>query len=137
MTCFDKSPMGCEVVERSYINEVEEQTQIVRDIRDLTERNDVKAGSIIILMNKPKDVSCLKDTKKIGKYDLVSLGFDHDESINQIRYSNISVFKGLEADVVLIIDIDERSGEKLAQMFYVQGSRAKSLLYIYKSAVET
>ena len=77
--------------------------------------------------------SCLAQTKKIDRHALQKLGSVGVLSDNHINYAHISSFKGLEADIVFIIDTDKVKSydEKL---LYTQASRAKYKLYIFEKS---
>ncbi len=49
---------------------------------------------------------------------------------NDVRFSTISGFKGLEAKIVILIDVDHFSDEDMRLLNYVAVSRACALLYI-------
>ena len=132
MRCFDRSPAGSPVVERAVHCDLEEQTQIVRDVKELIGNERIKPGAIVILLNFSKEESCLANTKAIAGYPLVSTYGRYDPHAKQIHYSSIEIFKGLEADVVLLVQGKKRSSEEEAKALYVQGSRAKHLLYVYR-----
>lgn len=132
MGCFEKSPVGVPVVERTVQNDVEEQTQIVRDVKHMVENEEIKPGAIVILLNSSKEESCLANTKAIAGYPLVSAYGGYDPNAKQICYATIEIFKGLEADVVLLVLGNNLSSEEQAKALYIQGSRAKHLLYVYR-----
>ena len=132
MGYFDRSPIGVPVVEKTVRNDVEEQTQLVRDIKNLVENNNIKPGAIVIILNSSKEESCLAGTKAIGRFPLVSTYGRYDPSAKQIYYTTIEIFKGLEADVVLLVFGPNLSVQEQAKALYVQGSRAKHLLYVYR-----
>jgi hypothetical protein len=132
MSSFDKSPAGVPVVVRTVKNDVDTQTQIVRDIKNLIGREDVKPGSIVILLDSPKEESCLAEIKAISGYPLVSTYGHYDPQAKKIYYSTIEIFKGLEADVVLLIQGKALSKQQVAKSVYVQGSRARHLLHVYE-----
>jgi hypothetical protein len=132
MRFFEKSPEGLPVVERVVSNKIEEQTQIVRDIKDLIANEQIRPGSIVILLNSRKDESSLSDTNTIAGYQLVSTYEGYFPRSKQIYYSTIESFKGLEADVILLVLGDKLQAEDIPKDLYVQGSRAKHLLYIYR-----
>lgn len=134
MGCFEKSPVGVPVVERMVKNAIEEQTQIVRDIKHLIGNDRVEPGSIVILLNSEKEESSMADTKVIAGFPLVSTYGRYDVRARQIYYSTIEIFKGLEADVVLLVLGDKAPAKEFSKALYVQGSRAKHLLYIYQRA---
>lgn len=52
-------------------------------------------------------------------------------SLNALRFATVSSFKGLEADVVLLVDVDDlSSNDGLASVMWVP-SRAKLALYVF------
>lgn len=132
MRCFEKSPVGVPVIERIVENNVEEQTQIVRDIKHMIENERITLGAIVILINSSKEESSLANTKSIAGYPLVSAYGGYNPNSKQITYATIEIFKGLEADVVFLILGKSLSSEEQAKAIYIQGSRAKHLLYIYR-----
>lgn len=134
MGCFAKSPVGVPVVKRIAKNDVEEQTAIVRDIKHLIGNDQIEPGSIVILLNTEKQESCLAETKVIAGFPLVSTYGRYDVRAKHIYYSTIEIFKGLEADVVLLVLGSTLGAEQLSKALYVQGSRAKHLLYVYQRA---
>jgi superfamily I DNA/RNA helicase len=50
---------------------------------------------------------------------------------NAVRYATISGFKGLEADVVLLVDVDDLTSPEARQSLYVGVSRCKALLCVF------
>ena len=48
----------------------------------------------------------------------------------EIRFSTISAYKGLEAKVVILIDVDGFTEHTLRMLNYVAISRASTLLYV-------
>ena len=45
---------------------------------------------------------------------------------------NPAIFKGLESDVIMLVIGNNLKDSQIPNVFYVQGSRAKHALYIYK-----
>jgi len=132
MTHFDASPVGTPVVTRYTKNDVDEQTQIVRDVKQLTSVDKVPLGSIVIILNSDKRDSCLRDTKAIGGIPLESTYERYDPKARAVYYSQIEIFKGLEANVVLLVLGPNLAEKDVPNAIYVQGSRAKHALYVYK-----
>jgi DNA helicase IV len=131
MTSFERSPVGTPIVQRYANNATEEQTQLVRDIKNLINIEHVAPGQIVILLSCSKAESCLANTHKIAGFPLESTYNGYDPKAKKIYYSAISIFKGMEADVVFVI-LDRRlAADELANALYVRGSRAKHLLYVY------
>jgi len=132
MTHFEASPVGTPIIERTTKNDVDEQTQIVRDVKYLTNTDKIPPGSIVILLNSDKSDSCLKETKSIAGFPLQSTYERYDPKARVVYYSTIDIFKGLEADVVLVSLGSKLTAGDLPNALYVQGSRAKHVLYIYR-----
>lgn len=85
----------------------------------------ISLQQMVILTTKTIEKSILSDEKYIGKFKL-SWGLED----NSILFTTARKFKGLEADVVFIIDIDASQfrGNEDRRVFYVAASRAKSVL---------
>ena len=49
---------------------------------------------------------------------------------NALRFSTVHSFKGLESQIVIIVDIDAVDGEQAQALLYVAMSRARSLLIL-------
>lgn len=85
----------------------------------------ISLNQIVILTTKTIEKSKLRQVNNIGKYSI-------SESIEEetILFSTARKFKGLEADVILLVDIDSEDfkEEEGRRVFYVAASRAKSLL---------
>jgi hypothetical protein len=134
MSSFERSPVGLPIVERRVSNPIDEQTQVVRDVKHLINNEQIAPGAIVILINAPKSDSCLADTRSIAGFPLESTYAGYDPGARKVYYSTIDIFKGLEADVVLVVFGDRFQPGELANAIYVQGSRAKHLLYFYHRA---
>ncbi|PTJ26488.1 ATP-dependent helicase, partial [Staphylococcus simulans] len=87
--------------------------------------NGVEKRQITILTLKTLSNSVLSDVKKIGSYSLVNEIDDKN-----ITFTTARKFKGLEADVIFIVDIDAETfkNDENRRVFYVGASRAKSQL---------
>lgn len=134
MNYFDRSPKGVPVISRTVRNATEEQTQLIRDIKHLLNNEQIKPGEIVILLNSAKEDSSLANTKAIEGIPLVSTYMGYDPRTTQIHYTTIDIFKGLEADVVFVLLGDTVMDDEKSRAIYIQGSRAKHVLYIYSRA---
>lgn len=85
----------------------------------------VRKNQITILTTKTIESSKLKDIQKIGNYSLTN-----EPNNKHILFTTSRKFKGLESDVIFIIDIDKTTfcNEENRMVFYVASSRAKSQL---------
>lgn len=132
MECYDMSPLGVPVIERVAHSDLEELEHLTSDIKKLVGPEHVRPGAIVILLNTPKEQSPLGGAKAIAGYPLESTYGRYDPSARQIYYSTIEIFKGLEADIVFLLLGSALDLAACRQAIYVQGSRAKHLLYIYR-----
>ena len=60
----------------------------------------------------------------------VPVGVQTSHRMNEVRFSTISSFKGLEAKIVILIDVDRFSDEDTRLLNYVAASRACAMLYV-------
>ena len=136
MSYFDRSPKGVPVVARSVRNDTDEQTQLVRDIKHLLNNEHIQPGNIVILLNSSKEESSLARTKAIEGIPLASAYGGYDPRARQIHYATIEIFKGLEADVVFLLLPGGIKHDEESRALYVQGSRARHVLYVYRRTEE-
>ncbi|MEO9954735.1 ATP-binding domain-containing protein [Nonlabens sp.] len=127
---FQNSPEGEGVIIKSFKNQVEEQKYLLDEIKSLTREQGIKPEQILILLNSSKADSCIGDTTKASKIDIKALDNKGRFQNNAINYTTINTFKGLEADVVFVIDIDKIPEEQKHEKLYTEASRAKHKLYV-------
>jgi len=84
---------------------------------------------IVILSPFKRENSALAG-EKIEKWRLYDLNPDADSESPGISFATIRAFKGLEADAIIIADLNGSSWAMDAQSLYVAASRAKHLLAI-------
>ena len=87
--------------------------------------------SIVLLSPRRLENSSLAGVERISRFPLMdnSRGMTSANSPS-VRFSTIHSFKGLESQVVIIVDIDEVDGEQPQSLLYVAMSRARSLLIL-------
>ena len=98
--------------------------RIESEINKYTNEN-IGQKRIVLLTVKTEKKSCLKDVDRIGKYKIgKSLGE------KGILFTTARKYKGLESDVVIIIDIDKNTfkDDTEKRVLYVGASRAKHFL---------
>lgn len=85
----------------------------------------IEKKQIVLLTAKTTETSLLANLSSVGNYRLVS-----DPDIKGIFFTSARRFKGLESDIVIIIDVDEGTfgDEELRRVLYVGTSRAKHYL---------
>jgi hypothetical protein len=130
MVPFRYSPEGKKVVVRSATDREEVQNRFTKDVNELLNQG-LKPGQIVVLLNEAKSESPLSELHKIGRVKFESIGGHYDERSRSIQFTNINMFKGLEADVVFLLATGGHHSDELSEILYVQGSRARTLLYVY------
>ena len=128
MHTFSRSPDGLPVVERTVGASTDEQRIVVSEVKSLI-KSGVEPGNIVLLLNTPKRESSLAGITKIGRNRLEPVGRTYRPGGSAIQYTTIDSFKGLEADVVMILGYHDGLGASL----YTQASRACTLLYLFSS----
>ena len=97
-------------------------------LTELIDRQRLKTDSVVILSPRRLENSSLKGQTKIGSFELVE---DTPLAQRQVLFATLQRFKGLEADVVLLIDLDLDSASCRPENLYVGFSRAKHRLHIW------
>jgi hypothetical protein len=128
--CFPKSPDGTLVTTKEFENQAQEFEFIRTEIHNLTANDGIKSEQILLITNTDKADSCINNINKIGNYTVSSL--DRQARLNEgvIHYTTINVFKGLETDVLFILDANKIDNDKYEKTIYTEASRAKHKLYI-------
>lgn len=87
--------------------------------------NGIKKKQIVILTVKTEETSALADATSVGSYHI-----SNDPNSNGVLFTSARKFKGLESDVVIIIDVNEETfkNDELRRVLYVGTSRAKHYL---------
>lgn len=125
-------PDGLPVVFKNHDTLAEELNVLESLINNLTGVEKIPVQNIIILSYYKRNSTCISNVDKLGKFAIVEN--PHVIVKNQVRFSTIGMFKGLEADVVILIDVNEHiADDKL--ILYIATSRAKHLLYILSKGV--
>ena len=130
---FDKSPEGEEVVLKSFKNQTEQQKYVLDEIKSLTREQGISPEQILVLLNSSKAESCLGATTKAGKLEIKALDNKGRFQRDAVNYTTINTFKGLEADIVFIVDADKIPLEQKHEKLYTEASRARHKLYVFNS----
>ena len=125
---LDGMPKGDPVVIVNYKNDIDQQTKILNEIKDLILKG-VPPEHILLLLNTDLNKSCLSQTQRVDKLPLQKLSENGILNKDAINYTHISTFKGLEAVIVFIVDTDKVTFDE--KVIYTQASRARQLLYLF------
>jgi hypothetical protein len=92
----------------------------------------IRSEDVTILSRRQLSHSCLRDGLDEGPYRLIELsGALLERGRNTIGFSTIAGYKGLESDVVLVIDVDDLEDEACLEALYVGASRARACLGVF------
>lgn len=94
----------------------------------------LRPSQIVVLSPCTLDNSCLRNGFVNTPVTLVPFRTSSKPHERQeIGFSTIQAFKGLEADAVLLADVDDLATDKASSLFYVGGSRAHAFLAMFAS----
>jgi len=120
---------------KPYLWEITDENSLIKLIREILFSlfsKEIRAGEVAILTLRTTGKSALAGTDRIEKWPLQSELTDE-----AICYTTVRKFKGLEANVVLLVDVRlaELENEDIRKLLYLGASRAKHELHILLSAV--
>jgi superfamily I DNA and RNA helicase len=115
-----------------YSDTSDERRMISRHLnRILSER--IKPQDVVILSHRVLANSSLSEGLAGAVYELRDMTDGARWPDKEIRFSTISGYKGLEADVVFIIDVDDLNDDSRLETLYVGASRARACLSVFLS----
>jgi hypothetical protein len=98
-------------------------------VEDLVERKHVPPGRITVIAPHTRENSCLRGRRTLGGQ---RLSIDPLERAGAVLCTTIRKFKGLESDVVIIVDVREGDLFCGRAFLYTAASRAKVLLHVFE-----
>ena len=133
---FDKPPFrsvgesGLPVEHRYW----ESRSHLLESVAGVVERlvkDKTPIESIVILSPRRLENSSLAGIGRVARFPIVDISRGVTEiHLRAAKFCTIHAFKGLESQVVIIVDIDEVEGERAQSLLYVAMSRARSLLIL-------
>jgi hypothetical protein len=124
-----KSVLSGDVGFEAEINFYKDDSQKLKAFEDAIAKllKSFKHSEIVVLSTKSDHISFSSQVKKRGvKYKLRPIRERRDP--DDISYTSIYSFKGMEAAAVILTDIDDLSGDKNQALLYVGISRARVAL---------
>ena len=115
-----------------YKDYADQRRKISRHIKTLLS-DGVRPENIAILSPHSKDSSAVRDGLIEVPYPLVFPRPEDSIDKDQIGYYTIQSFKGMESEVVLLIDLDNLSNDYDLTLNYIGGSRAFLVLSAFVS----
>lgn len=136
---YSSKMSGVEINEFLHENGEEVQKIAYTDLEDFKQQIKNIVKELRSEKIDPADVVFLAP-KKYSNSILHEIGFEVNELGNQFdigsllpRYSTIQGFKGLDAKIVILVDVDNISDKNFAKFMYIAGTRARTLLYVVAS----
>lgn len=113
-----------------YTSANEQRSAVSERLRKLR-REGFAARQITVLSRYRLERSVAREGLGMPLEDISRGGLD--TPVNQVAFSTVSSFKGLEAEVVLLVDVDDLSSAEGLISVYVGASRARVALYVFIS----
>lgn len=123
---------GPQVKYDSYSGKEDERQKINAIVREIKDSGAIGSDFIILsryMLSNPLNGLGLTGLDK-GLGTLKTMGPIWKAKKNDVRFSTISGFKGLESKIVIMIDVDHFSDEDTRLLNYVAASRACAMLYV-------
>lgn len=119
---------GEEVQKISFVDQADFKQQI-KDILKNMRKEKVELSEVLFLAPKKYANSSLVEAgievNELGEH------YDYDSSLP--GYATIQGFKGLDARVVIMVDVDEILDKNFSRFMYIAATRARTLLYVVGS----
>lgn len=96
----------------------------------LVNEEKIAADKITVLSTHSADKSHLASRRRLGNFHLV----ERPQHPTDIRFTSLHKFKGLESDVVLLVDVDGNPHSCTERHLYVAATRARTLLIVLEDA---
>lgn len=120
-------PVGREVDTHSYKTRREMLDVLRRVLHGLVVEEAVDVADIVVLTPIAPEKSALATSTSVGRFSLTT---NWDVSPNEIYYTSIHSFKGLESPVVILVEIEPTFHHKVQELMYIACSRARHHLVI-------
>ena len=124
---------GPNVVAKNYENQLDFVSKFKKEVASVI-AGGVSPKDIVILSRKKLKNSMLSDVDTVCNLKLIEKENSLEYHNGTLRYYTIQSYKGLEANIVFLVDIDGFGDDQSRFLNYVAMSRAKLLLYVFYSA---
>ena len=129
------APEGTDPLEHICSNEAEMLEAMRKTLHELVIKERLAPERIVILSPRSPRTSRVWAKRIFGKLELVE--FPEQPGSNQIAFASIQAFKGLEADAVILCEIDEGEVRSALNLLYLAASRARHVLAVLKYGLQS
>lgn len=126
------APSGAKVQEYTCADDQNVVECARRVLHQLLVEEDIRPDQIVVLSTRSTNQSALAHTRQFGNYKLVSI--DGARGANEIPFVTLQRFKGLESDVIILVDVEPAQATSSPAHLYVGTSRARHLLVVISKA---
>jgi hypothetical protein len=121
---------GPEVVTHWYRDNADQRRQLANELNRLLSEG-VPTGDIVLLAPRRIENTCLSGGLEGVPYRVSGRTSVTANARPELAFRSIQSFKGLEADAVLLFQLDNLSGEQRCAQLYVGASRARAYLSVF------
>jgi len=128
MSPHARAPIGDVPVIHAFAGPTKTLAQVDDLVKRLLQQNDLRPEQIAVLTPHRREHSSLKDATTLGGVLLADVPGDR---AGKVLHTTIGAFKGLESDVVILLDIDPADARCDRRARYVAASRARLALHVF------
>jgi hypothetical protein len=121
-------PDGEEVVQIKCSSDYEFRQTLAAILHELTGKQIMRERIVVLGVQHETKDTCLHGDPQVGNFAIVDAG--REKVINGIAYYSYRRFKGCEADIVILLDVDPKDKRWTGKALYTAVSRAQLILYI-------
>jgi hypothetical protein len=121
---------GDDVAIRWYATTSEARRLLAKDINALIV-GGFRADDLVVLSDRRIENSPMCKDLEVYSHPVVDLRDGRPKARGAIGFSTVGAFKGLEADAVFLVDVDDLESADAVAGLYVGSSRARTNLYVY------
>jgi superfamily I DNA/RNA helicase len=120
-------PPGRDVAVVTYNTQREMLDALRRILHELVVEEEVSVEDIVILTPVTESKSALTRHSRLGRFTVTT---DWDVGPNEVFYTTIHSFKGLESPIVILTELEQTLHHNLNELMYIACSRARHHLEI-------
>jgi len=124
---------GEDVVQEDYVDAADQRAKVLRTVKTLLSQG-ISPGQICLLSRYRFENSCLQGEnifRSLCRFQNIT-GLEPELVLeDSLKFCTIHSFKGLEAPVILLLDVDGFERDEARLLNYTALSRATSLLYVF------
>ena len=125
-----ESPSGEPVSIKTFKSKKDLINTLIAEVSTLIKHHGVQTEQILLMPNSPINESSIDELWNVGKVSVTNLKRSGRFDEGKIHYASINLFKGLEIEILFIIDADRAPDVKT---LYTQISRGKNKVYLYST----